>query len=125
LTAPQTLNLARRLNVELVPFGDRLRAVGARAAITELAPHIAACKAELHLLLHFLTEPSNDPDPPTVKPDAPTRQPFGEWVDSWRPLAQAYHSHHFDCPACISAGKGYGMRCGVGASLWGAYSEAG
>jgi hypothetical protein len=37
------LILARRLGVEPVPFGDALRAIGARNAITELAPHIAAC----------------------------------------------------------------------------------
>jgi hypothetical protein len=122
LAAPEILILARRLGVELVPFGAGLRAVGARDAITELAPHIAACKAEL---LHLLTEPSFDPDPLTVKTARPTRRTFGEWVETWRPLADTYHHHHFNCPICISAGKGYGMRCGAGASLWIAYSEAG
>ena len=42
----------------------------------------------------------------------------------WRPLAQAYHAHHFGCPVCVSAGLGYGLRCGAGAALWVAYSDA-
>lgn len=36
-------------------------------------------------------------------------------------MADAYHAHHFTCPVCIAAGKGYGLHCGVGASLWRAY----
>lgn len=41
-----------------------------------------------------------------------------------QPMARAYHRRHrFACPTCISAGKGYGLRCGVGASLWVGYSE--
>jgi hypothetical protein len=122
LTAPETLILALRLGVELVPFGAGLRAVGARDAISELAPHIAARKPEL---LRLLIEPRNDPNPPTARPSTPTRQTFGESVATWQPLAKAYHRHHFACPTCISAGKGYGLRCGTGASLWRAYSEAG
>jgi hypothetical protein len=119
LTAPQTLSLARRLNVALVPFGAGLRAVGTRDAITELAPHITACKPEL---LHLLTEPRLDP--PTPKPHTPTRQTFGESVETWQLLARAYQLHHFTCPTCIASGKGYGLRCSAGASLWRAYSEA-
>ena len=38
----------------------------------------------------------------------------------WRPLAQAYHAHHFGCPVCVAAG----LRCGAGAALWVAYSDA-
>lgn len=38
----------------------------------------------------------------------------------WHELAAAYYLHHFNCPACIAAGRGagYGLRCGVGAALW-------
>lgn len=30
----------------------------------------------------------------------------------------AYHDHHFNCPLCVAAGKGYGKRCNVGQPLW-------
>ncbi len=82
------------------------------------------------------TQASNDPEPPTAKPTPPAPAPadppakpmtkaerFGAWVESWRPLAHAYHAHHFKCPVCIAAGKGYGLRCGTGVGLWTAYSE--
>ncbi len=44
----------------------------------------------------------------------------------WRALDAAYLAHHAHCPVCIAAGRGarYGLRCGVGASLWSAYSAA-
>ena len=81
-------------------------------------------------------EASNDPEPPTATP-APTPTPtpapapprksqgqrYQEWVATWKPLADAYHSHHFGCAVCIAAGKGYGLRCGAGASLWTAYTD--
>lgn len=39
----------------------------------------------------------------------------------WATLDRAYQSHHFGCPTCIAAGKGYGLRCGTGAALWSKY----
>jgi len=44
----------------------------------------------------------------------------------WRELDRAYQLHHIHCPTCIAAGRGAqgGQRCGVGAALWSAYSEA-
>ena len=44
---------------------------------------------------------------------------------NWRELAVAYHAHHFSCQICIAAGRGirFGLRCGVGAALWCAYSQ--
>ena len=41
----------------------------------------------------------------------------------WRPLAAAYHQHHFKCQQCIGAGQGRGLRCGAGAALWVAYDS--
>lgn len=58
---------------------------------------------------------------PTTKP---TGQTYQEWVQTWRPMADAYHRHHFGCPICIAAGKGYGLHCGTGSVLWAAYSAA-
>lgn len=43
-------------------------------------------------------------------------------ANAWRAVRDAYHDHHHACPVCIAAGKGYGLRCGTGASLWAAYS---
>ena len=42
---------------------------------------------------------------------------------TWNELSAAYYGHHFTCKTCIAAGQGYGLRCGVGASLWQRYSE--
>lgn len=41
----------------------------------------------------------------------------------WKALAAAYHAHHFNCAACIAAGRGsrYGQRCSVGMALWRTY----
>ena len=117
LTAPQTLNMARDLGVELVLNGCDLSAVGGRNAITELAPHIRACKPELVRLLSV--QAANDCTA------APAAVPEPEPTD-WLILDRAYQSHHFGCPTCIAAGRGvrYGQRCGVGAALWVAYETA-
>lgn len=42
----------------------------------------------------------------------------------WKPLATTYHLHHFNCPACIGAGQGRGLRCGTGTALWVAYQTS-
>lgn len=36
--------------------------------------------------------------------------------------ARDYHTHHFACGRCISAGQGRGERCQRGAELWSAYT---
>jgi len=54
---------------------------------------------------------ANDPEPSLSPAD-------------WRELDAEYHTHHFKCQTCIAAGLGYGLRCGVGAALWTAYSNA-
>jgi hypothetical protein len=71
-----------------------------------------------------LGEASNDPDPQPAKPTPAPRQTYQQWVQTWQPLADAYHLHHFACATCIASGKGYGLRCGVGASLWASYCDA-
>ena len=78
-------------------------------------------------------EAVNDPAAPELKtqpcaappvPVKPKKQTFMEWQDTWRELDQAYQRHHFNCPTCIAAGQGYGLRCGTGAALYTAYSDA-
>ena len=68
------------------------------------------------LLLDWLTA-ANDPDPAPEPPPDP---------NAWRELSAAYNPHHFDCHACIAAGRGtqYGLRCGAGAALWNAYQDS-
>ena len=143
LTAPQTLNLARDLGVELALDGGELRAVGGRNAITELAPHIRACKPELMRLLSVQAANDGTPAPAHLQrtcnapatagnvaapgqhhaDTVPTPEP--EPTD-WLVLDRAYQAHHFKCAVCIAAGRGtrYGQRCGVGAALWASYDHA-
>lgn len=44
---------------------------------------------------------------------------------AWKTPADSYHAHHFNCPACIAAGRSpeYGMRCELGLRLWNAYAQ--
>ena len=57
-------------------------------------------------------------------PAKPEKQTFMEWQDTWRELDQAFQLHHLNCPTCIAAGMGYGLRCGTGAALYTAYEGA-
>ena len=42
----------------------------------------------------------------------------------WKTLDRAYLAHHVQCPQCMAAGRGYGQRCGTGATLWRRYQTA-
>ena len=46
--------------------------------------------------------------------------------NAWGLPAIAYNTHHFTCLTCIAAGRGasYGLRCGIGMTLWTAYQAA-
>jgi hypothetical protein len=93
--------------------------------VTPVTPHLGNTQESAQF--RPVDEASNDPNLPTDQPakPAPTpRQSYQEWVQTWQPLAEAYHVHHFGCPVCVAAGKGYGLRCGSGASLWQAYTDA-
>ncbi len=100
------------LNLSLAPAGGL--AVAPSSHLTaDLRALIRSSKA---LLIDWLTA-ANDaaryaPDPPDDPLD-------------WKELAAAYHTHHFNCPTCIAAGRGsqYGQRCGAGMALWRAYCE--
>ena len=58
------------------------------------------------------------------KPVKPRKLTFMEWQQSWIEFDQAYQRHHLNCPVCIAAGLGYGLRCGAGAALYRAYEDA-
>ena len=70
------------------------------------------------------TQPPDLVQPSAPAPDKPRKHTFMENADTWRHLDRAYQAHHFKCPICKAAGLGYGLRCGAGAALWTAYSDA-
>ena len=90
--------------IQLQFVDGQLRVTGKRSAVAAWAPALRENRARL-------IEALQAPAPPAPAID-------------WRPLAQAYHQHHFACPTCCAAGKGYGLRCGTGTTLWSAYSAA-
>jgi hypothetical protein len=121
VTAYALLKKAAQAGVVLRLEGGTLRVRGCREAVGVLAPELRAHKADIVALL--ASEASNDPDPPVTEPAPATRQSHQEWVQTWQPLADAYHAHHFACAVCVAAGKGFGLRCGAGAALWLTYTE--
>ncbi len=100
------------LSIALVPASG-LAVAPASHLTAELRNLIRSSKTQL---IDWLTAAnaaaSHTPEPP----DNP--------VD-WKELAAAYHAHHFNCRACVAAGRGsrYGQRCGAGMALWQAYCE--
>lgn len=102
MSADTLIRKALDAGVELRFVDGQLRVTGKRAAITAWAPTLRENRARLIEALQPPPAPATD----------------------WRPLAQAYHRHHFTCPTCCAAGKGYGLRCGTGTTLWAAYSAA-
>jgi hypothetical protein len=96
----QLIRAALDCGVQLRYVDGRIKASGKRAAVDAWAPRLRPHRAQLIEAL----QPHGAPD--------------------WRPLAAAYHQHHFACPTCISAGKGYGLRCGLGSTLWVAYQPS-
>jgi hypothetical protein len=41
----------------------------------------------------------------------------------FKKLSTSYYAHHFICPYCIAAGKGYGEQCSEGHKLWIEYQK--
>lgn len=99
----ELLSRAQAEGVELLFSDGQLMAKGAPDVLATWAPTLRAHKPAL---LSLLT--GQEPEP---KPD-------------WRVLDRAYQAHHFNCPHCIAAGKGYGKRCAVGLTLWASCQEA-
>jgi len=97
----QLIQAALDCGVQLRYVDGRIKASGKRAAVDAWAPRLRLHRAQLIVAL---------------QPPAPA-------APDWRPLAEAYHAHHFKCPTCISAGKGYGLRCGLGSTLWAVYQS--
>lgn len=83
---------AHQAGVELRLVDGKVKASGSRAAVVAMLEPLRQHRAELI-----------------------------EAMTDWRMLGKAYQAHHWTCATCIAAGLGYGLRCGVGASLWTAY----
>ena len=104
MTANDVLRQALEAGLHIAADGENLRIRGDAAQVQQWAERLRPYKAEL---LHLLANP------------VPVQTPN---PDDWRAVRDAYYSHHARCPVCIAAGKGYGLRCGAGASLWATYS---
>ncbi len=123
MDAAGVLNEAAHLGVNIELDGDELRVVGGRDAVAELVPMLRLHKPSIVRLLAQRSA-ANDSQPAAVDhPPPPPPAPALTHAE-WATLDKAYQAHHFGCPTCIAAGKGYGLRCGTGAALWAEYDRA-
>lgn len=101
------------LNLSLAPAGG-LAVTPSSHLTADLRDLIRSSKA---ILIGWLNAANDAASHALDPPDNP---------QDWKELAAAYLSHHFNCPACIAAGRGsrYGLRCDTGAALWCAYAQA-
>lgn len=95
MSADTLIRKALDAGVELAFVDGKLKVTGKRGVVESWTPRLRQHKAEL---IKALSPPEPEID--------------------WRPLAQAYHLHHFKCASCCAAGRGVGLRCGTGATLW-------
>lgn len=124
MDAAEVLNEAAHLGVTIALDGGELRVAGSRDAVAELVPLLRLHKPSI---VRLLTQrgAANDGQPAAVDHPPPPPPPTAPALThaEWVTLAKAYQAHHFTCPVCIAAGKGYGMRCGTGAALWTEYDR--
>src|SRR5574344_318972 len=126
MTPEQLLKNARADGVVFVLKGGAVSIRADAQKRTQWADLLRPHKAQITLLLQQEQAQQNHPaiveteqaSTAEPSPNAMTKQT----ATTWRAVRDAYHDHHHACPVCISAGKGYGLRCGAGASLWAAYS---
>ena len=100
------------LNLTLAPAGG-LAVAPSSHLNADLRALIRSSKT---LLIDWLRAANDDANHEPAVPASPA---------DWKELASAYRAHHFNCQACIAAGRGvrYGQRCGVGLALWRAYCD--
>ena len=116
MSAQALIRQAQASGVALRLEGGKIKATGPRAAIARL---LVPLREHRMALADALQAEQVEPLPSALADAAPE-------PSDWHALDAAYLSHHFNCPTCIAAGRGsrYGLRCGTGAALWRAYSEA-
>ena len=113
LRAENIVRSLHKVGITIAPTGDGgLRVSRASRLTPEFRGMIRESKAAL--LKYFTVFAANDPEPES-----------SAYPNAWKELAHAYHTHHFSCPACITAGRGslYGLRCDSGMELWQAYCD--
>ena len=114
MSAQALMRQAQASGVALRLVGGKVKASGPREAVARLLVPLRVHRAALADALQ--AEPAEPiPSAPAEAAPAPA---------DWHALDAAYLAHHFNCPICIAAGRGsrYGQRCGVGMTLWRAYS---
>lgn len=116
MSAQALIREAQASGVALRLVGGKVKASGPREAVARLLVPLREHRAALANALQA--------DPMGPLPGA-TAETAPEPTD-WQALDAAYLAHHFNCPACIAAGRGsrYGQRCSTGMALWRAYSDA-
>ncbi len=111
--------------VELRFVDGKLRAVGRTAALRTWAPRLRQHREELTAYLADAEEwkaeragiLEHDAGLSREEAEAEAARLHAAWLVRDR----AYQEHHWKCPTCVAASQGRGLRCGVGASLWGNY----
>ncbi|MDO8264637.1 MAG: hypothetical protein Q7T21_15635 [Gallionella sp.] len=134
MSAAALIQQAKAAGVTLRLVDGKVKITGTKAAVAGLIEPLRQHKADLvrwfeqaavpvevlqeEYRLYSRLAPSTQPEP-QPEPEPPADP------EDWRELAAAYNAHHVNCKHCQAAGRGtrYGLRCGVGASLWSAYSE--
>jgi hypothetical protein len=116
VSAQALIRQAHASGVALRLVAGKVKATGPREAVARLLVPLRENRAAL---ADALQAEAAGPLPSAAADAAP------EPCD-WHALDAAYLAHHFNCPTCIAAGRGsrYGLRCGLGATLWRAYVQA-
>ena len=116
MNAAALIRQAQASGVALRLVGGKVKASGPRDAVARLLVPLREHRSALVDALQ--TEPV---EPLPSAPAGAATEPA-----DWHALDAAYLAHHFNCSACIAAGRGsrYGLRCDTGAALWCAYAQA-
>lgn len=110
MSAAALIEQAQAAGITLRFESGEVRYRGKASAVQSLIEPLRQHKADL--IRWFTLTAANDPEPPTDRA-------------LWLEIDREYQRHHVNCPTCIAAGRGaqYGLRCGVGASLWANYQN--
>jgi hypothetical protein len=113
-SATSTLEVLNAAGLVLAMSPERkLRVTPASKITPELRGLLTTYRDDL--VRWLTTEASNDNAKPPPEPVS----------TDWRALHREYERHARSCVTCVSAGRGYGLRCGTGAATWLAYQGAG
>lgn len=129
MTPRELLTRCAAAGITLTAEAGRLRVAGPAEAVREFTPLLRERRAELLALLGQGVQADGEPrhaegSSAAPEPAAEAGDPGAPCCgDAWRKADAAYQRHHWACPTCASAGRGYGSRCPEGARLWAAYTD--